>query len=467
VAGKLAKGNWMKSLLGLAVALPLGLVLACGDTEEPGPKNGGGSGSGAAGEGAGGQDTARAGSGTAGNGAGGGSEPDTGGAAGAGGEATTVGGMGAQSGSGGASGAAGAGGAEGGQPEQGGAGGADTGDLPLAVAQAAVGELVISEVMRNPVAVDDAFGEWFEIYNATAHAFDLAGLTLADGSASVTVTGSVIIAARSYAVFARSGGAGNGGVTASFVYGDSIQLSNSSDVVRISVAGTVLDEMSYTVAYPNLVGASMALSLATPDAVANDSIANWCTSAKRFGKGDLGSPGAANVGCLKTSAALQAGDLVITEIMANPAAVSDQLGEWFEIYNTSSDAFDLEGLKISDADIDAVELVSSLIIPSGDRLVFGPNATRAANGDVPVNQAYAYASLALANAVDELILSTDIVIDAVTFNGSSVAAGSSLSLSPSSTSATANDAASNWCAASSVLGSTDRGTPGTANDACP
>lgn len=466
----------MKSLLGLVVALPLGLAVACGDTEEPAPKNSGGSASGSAGEAAGGQDTSKSGasnagsssgSGTAGNGASGGSEPDSGGADGFGGEATTVGGMGAQSGSGGASGALGAGGAEGGQPEQGGAGGAETSDHPLAVAQAAVGELVISEVMRNPVAVDDAFGEWFEIYNATEHAFDLAGLTLADGSASVTVTGSVIIAAQSYAVFARSGGAGNGGVTASFVYGDAIQLSNSSDVVRISVAGTVLDEMTYTVAYPNLVGASMALSLATPSAAANDSVANWCTSAKRFGKGDLGSPGSANIGCLKTSAALQAGDLVVTEIMANPAAVSDQLGEWFEIYNTSTDAFDLEGLKISDAGIDAVELVDSLIIPSGDRLVFGPNATRAANGDIPVNQAYAYASLALANAVDELILSTDIVIDAVTFNGSSVAAGSSLSLSPGSTSATANDSASNWCAANSVLASTDRGTPGTANDACP
>ena len=68
--------------------------------------------------------------------------------------------------------------------------------------------------------------------------------------------------------------------------------------------------------------------------------------------------------------------------MANPKAVSDQLGEWFEIYNASSDAFDLEGLKISDEGIDAVELVSSLIIPSGDRLVFGPSATRADNGDV-------------------------------------------------------------------------------------
>jgi hypothetical protein len=460
----------MKNLLGLAVALPLGLAVACGDTEDPRPKNSGGTASGAAG----GQDTARSGasnagtsSGTAGNGGNAGGEPETGGVAGVGGELATVGGTGAESGAGGAGGAAGADGGDGGQPDQGGAGGADPSELPVAVAQAAVGELVISEVMRNPGAVDDNVGEWFEIYNATNHAFDLAGLILADGSASVAVAGSLIVEAHGYVVFARSGGAGNGGVTAGFVYGDSIQLSNSSDVVRISAAGTVLDEVSYTVAYPNLEGASMALSLATPNAAANDSVANWCTSAKRFGNGDLGSPGSPNVGCLKTSAALQAGDLVVTEIMANPKAVSDQLGEWFEIYNTSSDAFDLEGLKISDEGIDAVELVSSLIIPSGDRLVFGASASRADNGDVPVNQAYAYASLALANTDDELILSTDIVIDAVTFNGASVAAGSSLSLSPSSTSATANNQAANWCAASSVLGSTDLGTPGTVNDACP
>ena len=47
-------------------------------------------------------------------------------------------------------------------------------------------------------------------------------------------------------------------------------------------------------------------------------------------------------------AAVTTGDLLITEIMANPAAVSDSNGEWFEIFNTSSNAINLNGLIIKD-----------------------------------------------------------------------------------------------------------------------
>lgn len=43
-----------------------------------------------------------------------------------------------------------------------------------------------------------------------------------------------------------------------------------------------------------------------------------------------------------------AGDIIITEIMANSAAVADADGEWFEIFNTTGTAIDLSGWTISD-----------------------------------------------------------------------------------------------------------------------
>ena len=37
---------------------------------------------------------------------------------------------------------------------------------------------------------------------------------------------------------------------------------------------------------------------------------------------------------------------MIAEVMANPAALSDGEGEWFEVYNASNEALDLRGLTI-------------------------------------------------------------------------------------------------------------------------
>ena len=50
------------------------------------------------------------------------------------------------------------------------------------------GELVITEIMQNPVAVSDTVGEWFEIHNVSDRAIELAGLVIVDlGSDSFTL----------------------------------------------------------------------------------------------------------------------------------------------------------------------------------------------------------------------------------------------------------------------------------------
>jgi hypothetical protein len=165
------------------------------------------------------------------------------------------------------------------------------------------------------------------------------------------------------------------------------------------------------------------------------------------------------------------GDLVITEIMNNPAAVSDADGEWFEIYNDAPYAIDLQGLDINHTANNPAAIhtiAQSVVVPSGGYAVLGINASSATNGGVVVD--YQYSGVSLNNTVDYLaILDGTTVIDQVTWDESSGLDpnGASRNLDPLYTSAVQNDTDMNFCTASSVMSGGDAGTPGSANDPCP
>ena len=113
--------------------------------------------------------------------------------------------------------------------------------------------------------------------------------------------------------------------------------------------------------------------------------------------------------------------MVITEIMQNPAAVADTAGEWFEVYNATSQAIDLNGWTIADAGTDRHHIQTPngepLWLPAGGYLVLGRNADANTNGGVPV--AYRYAGFTLGNADDEIILldGAGTEIDRVAYDG--------------------------------------------------
>jgi len=163
------------------------------------------------------------------------------------------------------------------------------------------------------------------------------------------------------------------------------------------------------------------------------------------------------------------GDLVVTEIMQNPSAVSDSAGEWFEIANTSDDDVDLEGWTISDDDFDTHTISGSLVVPAGGRAVLGRNADFATNGGVNVD--YQYAGFFLSNSADEVILTDGdgLQFDRVAYDGGPNFPdpnGASMSLEPTLTDTVSNDEGANWCVASSTLPGGDQGTPGAENDSC-
>jgi PKD repeat protein len=97
-----------------------------------------------------------------------------------------------------------------------------------------------------------------------------------------------------------------------------------------------------------------------------------------------------------------AGNLMITEIMQNPLAVSDAAGEWFEVFNPTSSPVNMNGWKIKDDDTDIHTITTNLIVPAGGFTVLGINSGSAANGGYTCN--YQYSTFILGNSGDEVVL---------------------------------------------------------------
>ena len=101
-------------------------------------------------------------------------------------------------------------------------------------------------------------------------------------------------------------------------------------------------------------------------------------------------------------------DLLITEVMANPAAVSDGNGEWFELYNPGTNAIKLSGIVLSDdgSNQHTISSANDLFISAGDYFVLGRNGDSSQNGGIELD--YVYSSFTLGNSSDQIILTDSI-----------------------------------------------------------
>jgi hypothetical protein len=166
-------------------------------------------------------------------------------------------------------------------------------------AEMAAGDLVISEVMRNPVMVGDGDGEWFEVTNTTEDYLYLNGLDITDdGGDSYAVHGTLmLVAPGDTVVFGNNGDPElNGGALVDHVY-DDIVLANTDDELHLSYLGRIIDSVVWDATFPNRAGASMALDANSIDGAFNDDGSLWCPSEETFGAGDAGTPNAANAAC--------------------------------------------------------------------------------------------------------------------------------------------------------------------------
>jgi hypothetical protein len=347
----------------------------------------------------------------------------------------------------------------------------DSCPLSTPLSSLSAGDLVISEVMVDFLAVSDFRGEWFEVYNNTADTVELNGLVVGcGGNNGFTFGGYIQVNSGEEALFAvNTNSSSNGGLpsvdgtyaysTCAFTYNDSLSIGFSS---------TTFDSLTWTNSFPFTSGSSM--NLGTLDATSNDSAVNWCEASSSYGSGDLGTPGDVNDNCpnpAMSSSSLGSGDLIITEIMTNPVTVFDYRGEWFEIYNNSGFNVNLNGLNINSSNNSGFTIGDDFVVANGDHTLFAVNSGSSVNGGLPaVDYVYGYNTLSFGRQDDITLSVSGTQIDSVTYNGS-YPAGVGASLTLSVLSATANDSVSNWCEASSSYGSGENGTPGSANDNCP
>ncbi len=166
------------------------------------------------------------------------------------------------------------------------------------------------------------------------------------------------------------------------------------------------------------------------------------------------------------------GDILITEIAADTRAVDDSIGEWFEVYNNTSDIIDLYGWTIADAAYNETHVINdSVEVYPGHHVVLGRNDDMATNGGVPVD--YAYSGISLDDTADSLVIAmgaveSDVVQYDLSAGWSPVAEGQPLMFDMSDLADdTGNDDPARWCGSTSSLGAgLDWGTPGDDNDDC-
>jgi hypothetical protein len=350
----------------------------------------------------------------------------------------------------------------------------------------AAGDFIVTEFMADPDG-NDTGNEWFEVFNTKATDAPLTGLTLyrrnIDGTGEVTHSvASGTVAANGYFVFGdvRSG---TNPAWVNYSYGTSLgALANSTGTIGIRCGNLVLGELSYTVT-PRSARSRMLDGVQQPPSSAFAIEANYCNTppgALYFGN-NAGTPRAENPVCIPeatTGTCIEdggmrpitspnAGDLIITEVMADPAVATDTTGEWFELLARAP--VDLNDLTIYTTTSSARLMNNACLrVNPGEYVLLARSADPFVNGDLPAPFT-TYGGPSFANGTNQRIgLSRgDAGIDEVALSASSN--GRSWQLDPMLLDPVANDTPGNFCLAQNKWladGGGDFGTPGVVNNAC-
>jgi hypothetical protein len=166
--------------------------------------------------------------------------------------------------------------------------------------------------------------------------------------------------------------------------------------------------------------------------------------------------------CTLGAAPISPGDIIVSEVLANPTAVSDSAGEWFELYNTSAVNIDLNGLVLRDSgsNIHTIANSAPLLIAPGAYRVLGRNGDSAANGGYQPD--YVYSNFSLSNSSDDIIIeSNSIEIFRLSYSSADNFAQAGVSMALSEIPAVISAADYQASGPNIVFGDGDRGSPGT------
>jgi hypothetical protein len=155
---------------------------------------------------------------------------------------------------------------------------------------------------------------------------------------------------------------------------------------------------------------------------------------------------------LRLEALAQIPQLTISEVFADPKAVGDSDGEWFELYNPGDQDFNLNGVLLRDEGRDSHSIENDVILKPKEYAVFCKNGDSSQNGGV--NCAYTYSKFNLANESDEIILEKEGEIARLVY---------SKSTHPIKSGASMEYGSGTWHFATAQFGNGDYGTPGSEN----
>ena len=155
-------------------------------------------------------------------------------------------------------------------------------------------------------------------------------------------------------------------------------------------------------------------------------------------------------GAFNTSYAMSVSNLVISEIMANPAALPDAQGEWFELFNPTDEIINLRDVSIGDDGSNSHKIETDLLILPSMYL------TLARSHDPGFTPDYVYDNFSLTNTIDEIILNDSLGQLRLDYGANFVSAGFSQELTALPMTLTSFSRASE----NSIYGSGDFGTPG-------
>ena len=333
------------------------------------------------------------------------------------------------------------------------------------------GDVRITEILANPRGPDGQ-QEYIELFNATAGELDISGTVLLtsrrDGTAERGHTiGTLRLAPGDYVVL--------GSATPElpehldYSYGTALgALRNTEARGALLCGATVIAETEYAIATEGHAlerdggGGSLLYQDGPTD--------RWCTSSETGLEpivGNFGTPGAPNRTCpvlLQAGTCLDegqpraivtpaAGDLLITEWMANPESVSDSQGEWFEVMATAD--VDLNGLLVDDNSGSETRIEQDQCLPlkAGTALVFARDSSQTANGGLPATTlSFAFS---LNNTEDSIRLSVgDETIHEIAYEKSTPGASTQID----------NDG--RLCTSQRAYGDGDLGSPGELNPEC-
>jgi hypothetical protein len=344
------------------------------------------------------------------------------------------------------------------------------------------GDLVISELMTDPSGSDTG-REYVELFNATGVSLNPGGITLyasaVDGTAERTYQlRDATVPPLGYFVV----GDARVDSTPSWLhdsYGDALgALRNAAGRVGVRCGTTAIDEVRYERA--SKPGHSRELTGAfVPDSAINDAEQNWCEATTPLDGDNFGTPGAPNARCggggnttcrdpqtraVRPLIAPTAGSLVITEFMADPAAVSDADGEWMEIFAARD--LDLNAVEVRTASATAsLRSEECLQIRAGAYALLARRKDPLLNGGLPAVLAEIGASLGNASGNLALWTESGTLLDEISWTQQK--AGVASQLDPTRVASAANDQSASFCPAIAPWSASgDLGTPGAENHAC-